>query len=57
MPFDVPKRLGEAHRTLLGQRNPSWRAWLAWFEIYLALGGPPPGYGVSKVWTQTEQGR
>ncbi|MFP2904999.1 hypothetical protein ACLESD_08080 [Pyxidicoccus sp. 3LFB2] len=42
MPFDVSKRLGEAHRALIDQRNPSWRAYLAWFEVYLALGANPP---------------
>ncbi|MDY7230400.1 hypothetical protein [Hyalangium rubrum] len=42
MPFDVPKRLGQAHRSLLDQRHPSWRSYLAWFEIYLALGANPP---------------
>jgi hypothetical protein len=36
------KRLGQAHRTLLDQRNPAWRSYLAWFEIYLALGATPP---------------
>ena len=42
MPFDVPKRLGQAHRSLIDQRHPSWRSYLAWFEIYLALGANPP---------------
>ncbi len=42
MPFDVPKRLGQAHRTLIDLRHPSGRAHLAWFEIYLALGAIPP---------------
>jgi tetratricopeptide (TPR) repeat protein len=43
LPFDVPQRLGEAHRTLIDQRQSSWRSYLAWFEIYLALGAHPPG--------------
>ncbi|WP_224363948.1 hypothetical protein [Hyalangium versicolor] len=42
MPFDVPKRLGQAQRSLIDQRDPSWRSYLAWFEIYLALGAHPP---------------
>jgi len=42
MPFDVPQRLGKARRTLLEQGSPAWRTYLAWFEIYLALGTPPP---------------
>ena len=42
LPFNVPQRLGEAHRTLIDQRQPSWRSYLAWFEIYLALGAHPP---------------
>ncbi|MCY1079119.1 hypothetical protein [Archangium lansingense] len=42
VPFDVPKRLGQARRTLIDQRDPSWRAYLAWFEIYLALNEHPP---------------
>jgi len=42
LPFDVPKRLGQAHRSLIDQRDPSWRSYLAWFEIYLALGANPP---------------
>ncbi|QSQ19068.1 PD40 domain-containing protein [Pyxidicoccus parkwayensis] len=42
MPFDVPLRLGQAHQTLIDQRNPSWRSNLAWFEVYLALGEHPP---------------
>lgn len=42
MPFDVPERLGQAHRTLLDQRASSWRSYLAWFEVYLALGATPP---------------
>ncbi|SEL58364.1 WD40-like Beta Propeller Repeat [Stigmatella aurantiaca] len=41
LPFDVPKRLGQAHRSLIGQRSPAWRSYLAWFEIYLALGADP----------------
>ncbi len=42
LPFDVPKRLGEAHRSLISQSAPSWRSYRAWFEIYLALGANPP---------------
>jgi tetratricopeptide (TPR) repeat protein len=42
LPFDVPKRLGQAHRSLIDQRHPSWRTYLAWFEIYLVLGAHPP---------------
>ncbi|WP_239013915.1 hypothetical protein [Archangium violaceum] len=42
VPFDVPKRLGQARRALIDQRAPSWRSYLAWFEIYLALGANPP---------------
>ena len=41
VPFDVPKRLGQAQRSLIDQRDPSWRSYLAWFEIYLALGATP----------------
>jgi tetratricopeptide (TPR) repeat protein len=42
LPFDVPKRLGQAHRSLIDQRHPSWRSYLAWLEVYLALGANPP---------------
>ncbi|MFL5357770.1 hypothetical protein [Archangium sp.] len=42
VPFDVPRRLGQAQRLLLDQRDPSWRAYVAWFEIYLALSANPP---------------
>ncbi|WP_257459649.1 TolB-like translocation protein [Archangium lipolyticum] len=42
VPFDVPKRLGQAQRSLIDQRNPAWRSYLAWFEIYLALSANPP---------------
>jgi tetratricopeptide (TPR) repeat protein len=42
LPFDVPQRLGQAQRSLIDHRNPSWRSYLAWFEIYLALGAHPP---------------
>jgi tetratricopeptide (TPR) repeat protein len=42
VPFDVPKRLGQAQRSLIEQRDPSWRSYLAWFEIYLALSATPP---------------
>lgn len=42
LPFDVPQRLGQAHRSLIDQRHPSWRSHLAWFELYLALGAHPP---------------
>lgn len=37
LPFDVPARLNQSQRSLLSQRAPSWRAYQAWFEIYLAL--------------------
>nr|WP_242589293.1 hypothetical protein [Corallococcus macrosporus] len=39
MPFDVPQRMSQARRTLIEQRDPAWRAWLAWFNIYVALSG------------------
>ncbi|RKH72269.1 hypothetical protein D7X96_05500 [Corallococcus interemptor] len=39
MPFNVPQRMEQARRTLLEQRDPAWRAYLAWFNIYLALDG------------------
>ena len=42
MPFDVPERLGKARRSLIDQRDASWRAYLAWFEIYMALNAHPP---------------
>ncbi|RKH15465.1 hypothetical protein D7V97_00295 [Corallococcus sp. CA053C] len=38
LPFDVPQRMGQARRTLIEQRDPVWRAYRAWFDIYLALG-------------------
>ncbi|RKH17151.1 hypothetical protein D7X74_13310 [Corallococcus sp. CA047B] len=38
MPFDVPQRLGQARRTLLQQRDPVWRPYLEWFDVYFALG-------------------
>ncbi|MCP3166409.1 hypothetical protein [Myxococcus qinghaiensis] len=41
MPFDVPERLGKARRSLIDQRDASWRAYLAWFEIYTALNAHP----------------
>ncbi|WP_163995402.1 PD40 domain-containing protein [Pyxidicoccus caerfyrddinensis] len=42
LPFDVPGRMGQAQRTLIDQRNPTWRSYLAWFEIYLALSTDVP---------------
>ncbi|WP_338867805.1 hypothetical protein [Myxococcus stipitatus] len=42
MPFDVPGRMGQARRSLLDQRDPAWRTYLAWFEIYMALDAHPP---------------
>lgn len=39
MPFDVPQRMRQARRTLIEQRDPAWRSYLAWFNIYLALDG------------------
>jgi tetratricopeptide (TPR) repeat protein len=42
VPFDVPKRMGQAQRALIDQRHPSWRSYRAWFEIYLALSANPP---------------
>ncbi|AKQ65668.1 hypothetical protein A176_002580 [Myxococcus hansupus] len=38
--FDVPKRLGQAQRSLNELRDPAWRSYVAWFEIYQALGAP-----------------
>ncbi|ATB48599.1 hypothetical protein [Corallococcus macrosporus] len=40
LPFDVPRRVGEARRSLVELRDPAWRAYLAWFEIYSALQAP-----------------
>nr|WP_227027776.1 hypothetical protein [Corallococcus soli] len=45
LPFNVPQRLDKARRALLQQRDPIWRDYLSWFDIYLALGeaeGPGP---------------
>ncbi|MHA7629222.1 hypothetical protein [Corallococcus sp. M7] len=42
MPFDVPQRMEQARRKLIEQRDPAWRAYLAWFNIYLALDGTVP---------------
>lgn len=42
LPFDVPERLGKARRSLVELRDPAWRSYLAWFEIYQALEAPPP---------------
>lgn len=42
VPFDVPKRLEQAQRSLIDQGDPSWRSYRAWFEIYLALSATPP---------------
>ncbi|MCY1020675.1 hypothetical protein [Pyxidicoccus sp. MSG2] len=42
LPFDVPARLGQAQRTLIDQRNPTWRSYRAWFEVYLALSTDTP---------------
>ncbi|QRN95861.1 PD40 domain-containing protein [Archangium violaceum] len=42
VPFDVPRRLDQAQRSLIDRRDPSWRSYLAWFEIYLALSANPP---------------
>lgn len=44
LPFDVPTRLEQA-RSLLAERperDAAWRAWQAWFEVYLALGDGNP---------------
>jgi len=35
--FDLPKRLDQAQRMLERRRNPAWRSYKAWFEIYRAL--------------------
>ncbi|WP_205507388.1 PD40 domain-containing protein [Myxococcus vastator] len=40
LPFDVPQRLGKARRSLVELRDPAWRAYLAWFEVYSALAAP-----------------
>jgi tetratricopeptide (TPR) repeat protein len=42
LPFDLRERLGQAHTALVGQRRAALRAYLAWFEVYLALGASPP---------------
>jgi hypothetical protein len=42
LPFDLHERLGQAHTALVGQRRAALRAYLAWFEVYLALGASPP---------------
>lgn len=41
LPFDVERRVEQARRVLVEQRDPSWRSYLAWFETYLALGVNP----------------
>ncbi|WIG97816.1 hypothetical protein [Myxococcus sp. SDU36] len=40
LPFDVSQRLGKARRSLVELRDPAWRSYLAWFEIYSALAAP-----------------
>ncbi|WAM23322.1 hypothetical protein [Myxococcus sp. NMCA1] len=40
LPFDVSQRLGKARRSLVERRDPAWRSYLAWFEIYQALEAP-----------------
>lgn len=44
LPFDLPARLEQAHRVLAErpERDAARRAWLAWFEVYLALGDGDP---------------
>jgi hypothetical protein len=44
LPFDLPARLEQARRVLAErpERDAAWRAWLAWFEVYQALGGGDP---------------
>nr|WP_255207650.1 MULTISPECIES: hypothetical protein [unclassified Myxococcus] len=40
LPFDVPLRLDKARRALVELRDPAWRSYLAWFEVYSALAAP-----------------
>ncbi|WP_342380448.1 hypothetical protein NVS55_12600 [Myxococcus stipitatus] len=42
MPFDAPGRMSQARRSLLDQRDPAWRTYLAWFAIYMALDAHQP---------------
>ncbi|AGC43814.1 hypothetical protein MYSTI_02498 [Myxococcus stipitatus DSM 14675] len=42
MPFDAPGRMSQARRSLLDQRDPAWRTYLTWFEIYMALDAHRP---------------
>jgi hypothetical protein len=35
--FDVPKRLSEAQQKVVAARDPAYRAYARWFEIYLAM--------------------
>jgi hypothetical protein len=40
LPFDLKKRLEQAHRALLGQPRGPWRTYLMWLEVYLGLIAP-----------------
>jgi cellulose synthase operon protein C len=42
LPFDVTGRVEKARRTLIEQRDPVWRAYQRWFDVYLSLGLRPP---------------
>lgn len=44
IPFDLPKRLGQAHARAGERRDGAWRSHQRWFEIYLTLlAEPEPG--------------
>ncbi|RKH64053.1 hypothetical protein D7W81_19280 [Corallococcus aberystwythensis] len=58
MPFDVPQRMLQARRTLIEQRDPAWRTYLAWFNIYLALSGNDGSIpAVNEKQSQTQEAR
>ncbi|WP_223644106.1 hypothetical protein [Corallococcus sp. EGB] len=56
MPFDVPQRMSQARRALIEQRDPAWRSYLAWFNIYLALEGSTES-AAGDMQSQTQEAR
>ena len=42
IPFDLAARLAEANERLARQRDPSFRTYQRWFEIYETLSTAPP---------------
>ncbi|AKF80562.1 hypothetical protein MFUL124B02_13630 [Myxococcus fulvus 124B02] len=55
LPFDVSQRMAGARRTLLEQKDPTWRAYQAWFEVYTALEAHPAPGGQEALVRPTQQ--